>query len=227
MDERKRIVQAGYDALGPRFTAWAANIVDDTRHRLLDDFASRLPDGARVLELGCGAGLPATRKLADRFEVVGVDISAAQLALARGNVPQATFVEADFLTLDLPPRSFDGVCAFYSITHVPRDAHAELFRRIATWLEPEGLFLASLSAGGSNDWTGEWLGVEMFFSGFDADTNRRLLWDAPFALVVDEIVTVEEPEGPATFLWVLAKTASSARPRRGAGEFRQGAPGAP
>jgi hypothetical protein len=47
--------------------------------------------------------------------------------------------------------------------------------------------------------------VEMFFSGFDADTNRRLLSEAGFELVLDEVVTMREPEGDATFLWVLAQ----------------------
>lgn len=198
------LVRAGYDALGPRCAEWAARIRDPTRDRLAAEFASRLPEGARLLDLGCGSGALA-RVLAERFEVVGVDISPEQLALARQAVPQATFVEADFTTLELEAASFDGVCALYSITHVPREEHAGLFARIAAWLRPGGLFLASLSSRGSEDWTGEWLGVEMFFSGHDAETNRRLLREAGFELVHDEAATIEEPEGPAEFLWVLGR----------------------
>ena len=33
---------------------------------------------------------------------------------------------------------FDAICAFYSITHVPREQHALLLRRIASWLRPGG-----------------------------------------------------------------------------------------
>jgi hypothetical protein len=46
----------------------------------------------------------------------------------------------------------------------------------------------------------------MFFSAFDADTNRRLLRDAGFRLELDEVVTMREPEGEVAFLWVLART---------------------
>jgi hypothetical protein len=45
----------------------------------------------------------------------------------------------------------------------------------------------------------------MFFSSHDAATNRVLLRAAGFALELDEIVTMREPEGPVSFLWVLAR----------------------
>src|SRR5262249_20885091 len=161
----------------------------------------RLPDGARVLDLGCGNGTK-TRRLAERFEVVGVDISEEQLRLARDELPAATFVQADFAELDFPAESFDAVTAFYSITHVPREEHEAPLGRIHGWLKAGGLFLASLGACGTEDWTGEWLGVEMFFSSHDADTNRRLLRQLGFQLFVDEVVAMREPAGEASFLWV-------------------------
>ena len=76
---------------------------------------------------------------------------------------------------------------------------------MAGWLTPGGLFLASLGLGDSDDWVGGWLGVPMFFSSFDAGTNRRLLAEAELTLVIDEVVTMLEPEGEATFQWVLAR----------------------
>jgi cyclopropane fatty-acyl-phospholipid synthase-like methyltransferase len=207
-DSRVRTVQAGYDALGPRFAAWGAAIEGDPWERLLGELGARLPDGARVLDLGCGSG-EKTQRLAERFEVVGVDVSEEQLGHARARVPAGTFLHCDFSRLELPEESFDAVTAFYSITHVPREEHAQLFARIGRWLKPGGLVLASLSAGGSEDWTGNWLGVEMFFSGFDADTSRRLLREAGFELLVDEVVAMREPEGQVAFLWALARKATS------------------
>jgi SAM-dependent methyltransferase len=128
-----------------------------------------------VLDLGCGAGVPITQRLAEHHHVTGVDISGERLRLARQAVPGAEFVRADIGTFDPGPRRFDAVTAFYSISHTPRGTHASLFRRIASWLAPGGLFLASLGASGSADTVEEWLGVPMFFSSFDADGNRGLL----------------------------------------------------
>lgn len=148
---------------------------------------------------------PSTKQLAERFKVVGADISEAQLRLARANVANATFIHGDFAELHFVDESFDGITAFYSISHVPRNEHDALFGRIAKWLTPGGFFLASLGAGGSPDWTGDWLGVPMFFSSHDADTNRHLLSDAGLTLVIDEVVSMKEPEGEVVFLWVLAQ----------------------
>src|SRR5207247_1384867 len=75
--------------------------------------------------------------------LVGVDISGTQIALARANVPSATFVQADMTVIDRPPASLDAVVAFYSLTHVPRDEHAPLLARIRRWLRPGGVFIAS------------------------------------------------------------------------------------
>jgi ubiquinone/menaquinone biosynthesis C-methylase UbiE len=206
----KKIVRAGYNAIAECYLSWSDRVDNDQRDRFSAEFTGRLPGGARVLDLGCGAGVPSTRLLAERFEVVGVDISEAQLDLARKNAPEATFVHGDFSELAFPDRSFDGITAFYSISHVPRDEHARLFARVTGWLKPSGLFLATLGAVESPDWTGEWLGVPMFFSSHDADKNRRLLRDAGLSLVLDEIVAMHEPEGEVSFLWTLAQKPAEA-----------------
>jgi cyclopropane fatty-acyl-phospholipid synthase-like methyltransferase len=197
-------VQAGYDELAADFGEWGERIEGDPWERFLEDLAARLPDGASVLDLGCGNGAK-TERLARRFEVVGVDISEEQLRLARAQAPGATFVQSDFAELDVPAESLDAVTAFYSFVHVPREQHADLFARIKRWLKPGGLFLASLSHLGGPGRTEEWLGVEMFFSGFDAETNSRLVREAGFELLVDELVWMREPEGDAAFLWVLGR----------------------
>jgi SAM-dependent methyltransferase len=210
-DRRREVVRTGYDTLGDRYAAWAARIDDDPRDRFAAELTARLEPGADVLDLGCGPGVPTGAVLAERFAVVGVDVSEVQLERARREVPTATFLHADLTEVDFPDGSFDAVVALYSITHVPREAHPRMFDRIAGWLRPGGLLLASLGARGSEDWLGEWLGTEMFFSSWDAETNRRLLRGAGFELVLDEVVTMREPEGPSTFHWVLADAPPDAR----------------
>jgi len=206
MDERKATVEEGYDAIGEAYLEWSARSSNPGRDRLLPQLMGRLPDGADVLDLGCGAGIPWTRMLAERFHVTGVDISPVQLAAAGRNVPNATFVQADFASVDFPAASFDGIVALYSISHLPREEHAALFDRIARWLRPGGLLLASLGAHDSPDWMGEWIaGQRMFFSSFDAGVNRRLVVSAGFELLIDEVTEIIEPEGPVAFLWLLAQ----------------------
>src|SRR2546429_8375786 len=92
------------------------------------------PQGAHVLDLGCGMGVPTTATLAQHFTVTGVDISAHQIELARQKVPQATFIQSDISLLDFPPRSFDAVVAFYSLFCLPRAELFPLLQKIASWL---------------------------------------------------------------------------------------------
>ncbi len=204
IDERKRTVQTAYDTLGSSFGAWGERIEGDPWERFLDELAARLPEDGRVLDLGCGNGTKIAR-LAGRFELTAVDLSEEQLRLARATVPEATLIHGDFGELDFAAGTFDAITALYSIVHVPRAEHRGLFERIARWLKPGGLFLSSLSHVGGDDRTDEWLGVEMFFSGFDTETNRRLVRDAGFELILDELVWMREPQGEVAFLWVLAR----------------------
>jgi cyclopropane fatty-acyl-phospholipid synthase-like methyltransferase len=205
-DPRTQLVAATYEAIADRFAEWQDGCTDDPRGWWREQLMSRLHEGARVLELGCGAGLLDTRVLAERFAVTGVDISAAQIARARTNVAAATFIHADLTELELEPESFDAVASFFVFNHVPRDLLGGLFERIHRWLVPSGLFLVSLGASDLPDWTGEWLGTTTFFSGFPPDTNRSLLTHAGFHLELDEVVTVREPEGDVRFHWILGRT---------------------
>ena len=205
-DPRKETVRAGYDEMASWFADWSARVEGDPRDRFLSRFIELLPPSGSVLDLGCGAGVPSTKRLAEAFQVVGADISEAQIALARQNVPEAEFLRADMLDLDLPEASFDGIAAFYSISHVPREQHPRVFSLVRRWLRPGGVFLASLGVGDIPGWTGEWLGVPMFFSSHSADANRRLLEEAGLSIVRADVLSMQEPEGEATFLWVLCRT---------------------
>ena len=207
-DPRTDLVARGFDAIADDYLEWTTRIDGDPKLAYAGELSTRLPIGARVLELGCGAGEPCTRFLADRFRVTGVDVSDEQIKRARENVPSADFVQADFTTLEYAPGSFDAVAAFYALNHVPRELLNGLFRRVHDWLVPGGLFLASLGTSDTASWTGDWLGTTMFFSGWDPETNRDLLRAAGFELLIDELVTMHEPEpdGASIFQWVLAKT---------------------
>lgn len=202
----KRVVEQGYNRVAERHARWAAGVRQEERLRHTHDLLDRLSPGAQVLELGCGQGAPTTRLLAERFSVTGVDISARQLELARREVPGATFIHADMASVSFPPESFDGVAAFFSLIHVPRAEHAALLARIAGWLRPGGLLVASM---GVRDTPGEveddWLGAPMFFSHWDATTNRRLVADAGLRILSATEETADEDGAPVTFLWVVAE----------------------
>jgi SAM-dependent methyltransferase len=200
----KRVVASGYDAIAETYRDWAEA---DSWPRLewLALLEAELADDSAVLELGCGAGVPVTRRLAERHRVTAVDLSARQVELARENVPGATCLQADALGLELPESSFDAVVSLYMSGHVPRDEQLELLRRIAGWLRPGGHLLITLTRdGGDGVVEDDWLGAPMYFAGEDAETNLARVRASGFEILRAELVPQVEFGREVTFLWVLA-----------------------
>jgi SAM-dependent methyltransferase len=204
-DPRARLVADGYDAMIDTWESWKEQIQDDPRATWTDDLIAWLPDGARILELGCGGGTNETGLLAGRFRVTGVDLSERQLERARRRIPAATFVLGDLTQVEFPAASFDAVVSYYVFNHVPRDLLAPTLARIHDWLVDGGLLMAVFGTTDVEGWTGDFLGVPSYFSSFPPDENAQLVRNAGFTIVRDETVTIREPEGPVTFQWVLAR----------------------
>jgi SAM-dependent methyltransferase len=204
-DPRTQIVADGYDVMGETFAAWREDAVGDPRREWEDKLVSRLEEGARVLELGCGGGSPETRRLARRFAVTGVDISPRQVERARATIPEAEFVCADFTELELQTASFDAVASFYVFNHVPRELLGPLLRNIHAWLVPGGWLLTAFGQTDNAGWTGEFLGAPTFFSSYPPEVNSRLVREAAFEIEEDEVVAWEGADTPECFQWVLAR----------------------
>lgn len=204
-------VRAAYDQIADEYLERIAGTKSTPElkaqvNSYVEELRSRLPPRSKVVDLGCGAGLPATAALAESFEVTGVDFSARQIELARASVPGATFIQADMTEISFPAESLDAVTAFFSIIHIHRDLHADLFRRISSWLKPGGLLVATLGKReNEEDWDNDWLGARMFWSYNDPDAARKQIMEAGMTIKRARFETVEEGiDGPETFFWVIA-----------------------
>ena len=201
--EYKEIVRAGYNKMADRYLAERTQNSEDVR--LLDELVSRLPKGAKVLDAGCGAGVPICRLLSENFEVTGVDFSEAQVELARRNAPGARFLCEDMTKLDFPKDTFDGIASYYAIIHIPREEHQPLLENFHTMLKPGGLALLCLGAEHLVDDLDEnYLGARMYWSHFDAETYLKMLKEIGFAILWSKRVADETCEG-AGHLFVLAQ----------------------
>lgn len=153
----------------------------------------RLPAGSKVLDLGCGCGVPDSRHLSRRFEVVGVDISEVQIDRARRLVPDATFLRIDMTKVRFLAGSFDGAICLYSIIHVPVAEQPGLIERIGHWIRPGGPVVLVAGASAYTGTEAGWLGssAEMYWSHADAESYARWLSHAGFEVVRRERI----PEG--------------------------------
>ncbi|KAB1140178.1 methyltransferase domain-containing protein [Streptomyces luteolifulvus] len=147
-----------------------------------------LPPGSRVLDLGCGTGVPTARQLTDAgFDVVGVDLSGGMVDLARQYVPAATFHQLDLA--DLRPGGprdlgrFDAVAAFFSLLMLPRAEIPLAVRTIHQVLAPGGLFVLSMVEADVDDFEIPFLGHTIRVSGYLREDLRKVVEDGGFEIV--------------------------------------------
>jgi SAM-dependent methyltransferase len=200
----RRVVRDGYDRIAESYLT--ARPSDGADMALLGDLSPRLPTDAAVLDAGCGAGFPLSADLARRgLRVVGLDFSARQLGLAQAKLGALELVQADLVHLPFGHASFDAVVSYYAIIHIPRSCHVGVFSEFHRVLRRGGMALLCLG------WTDNpadhdpesWLGVPMFWSHYDADTNLHLLQQAGFGIEWSR--EVPDPMEHASHQFVLAR----------------------
>ena len=119
-DDPADIVRRGYDLVSttycpddgggdrrPHYGVWVAEL------------KSHLMVGARVLDLGCGCGIPVSRELSRNHHVTGIDLSEVQITRARELVPGATFRCEDMTRVGFRPENWDAIVILYALIHVP------------------------------------------------------------------------------------------------------------
>jgi SAM-dependent methyltransferase len=190
----KKTVQEGYNAIADRYLAGRRRDSEDVR--LLGEFMRRLPVNANVLDAGCGAGIPISQRLSEHFQVTGVDFSEAQIALARKYVPNASFLCQDMTSLAFPENTFDGICSYYAIIHIPREDHRGLLANFYRMLKPGGLALLCLGAEHLvDDIDEDFFGARMYWSHYDSETYLRMLRECGFSVIWSKRVADETCEG--------------------------------
>lgn len=106
-------------------------------------FALQYCAAKRVLDAACGVGYGSALLAERAAEVVGVDLSEEAIAYARSRYaqPNVEFRVEDLQALSLDDRSFDVVCSFETLEHLPdRDA---FLGHVARVLRDEGVLVLS------------------------------------------------------------------------------------
>ena len=176
-DARSRITQPTlgyYDANADRF--WEGTRDHDVSQNvaaLLD--AIETPPPCRILDLGCGPGrdLVTFRRLG--HEPTGLDGAERFVHMARERTGAAV-LHQDFLALDLPDETFDGVFANASLFHVPTHELPRVLGELLACLRPGGVLFSSNPRGANDEgWHGGRYGVH-----HDDETWLSLVSEAGF-----------------------------------------------
>lgn len=144
----------------------------------------RLAPGSRVLDAGCGTGIPTARQLVEAgHKVTGLDISDEMLRLARRDVPDGEFRRLDIADMDPYLGDFTAVVAFFSLLMLPRAEIPSVLTKIHGLLEPDGHFVLSMVEGDLDDTLIHFLGSPVRVTGYVRDELRRLVTAAGFEVV--------------------------------------------
>lgn len=198
-DEREQAQAAAYDAIGDRYDEVFPHKEGqlDFTSRLLD----RLPNEARVLDLGCGTGLPTTGQLVSAgHRVTGLDLSPGMVALARTNVPGAHFLRGDMIDLSPNDAEYDAVVSFFSLLHLPRSKVSEMLEIIRRSLTPGGRLCLSMVEADVDDIVIPFLGQPLRVTGYLRDDLYTVLERAGFVIEEEQVhsyipaTTQAEPE---------------------------------
>ncbi|MEI8000759.1 MAG: class I SAM-dependent methyltransferase [Actinomycetes bacterium] len=98
-----------------------------------------LAGAGRILDLGCGEGQLARHAMGPGVTVVGLDASAAQVAVARERAGGPVYARGSALALPFAPATFDAVAACLVMEHV-EDLDGAI-GEIARILRPGGRFV--------------------------------------------------------------------------------------
>lgn len=139
---------AAYDTHAADYAEWAAPLL--LRHQM-DAFTGKLPDGAVILDAGCGPGRDLTEFARRGMSACGADLSEEFVKLARA--AGHTVWHTDLRTMPFAKEAFDGIWSCASLVHLPVADMRAALAEFARVTRPGGQLFLTVKGG---DGTGNW-----------------------------------------------------------------------
>jgi SAM-dependent methyltransferase len=158
----------GYEEIASIFIPGRGRNQSGVGTSVVADWSRTLPDGAAVLDLGCGTGVPISQALIEReFHVHGVDASPSMIAAFRSRFPAVPLECAAVEDSDFFGRTFDGVVAWGLFFLLDADVQRRLIAKVAAALSSGGKLLFTAPSQ-SSSWPDAMTGRTSISLGFDA-----------------------------------------------------------
>jgi len=151
----------------------------------IQQFANNLPGKKQVLDLGSGSGRDALL-----LQEYGLDVTCMDASTSMVDITTSLGFESHLATFaDMPfaPQTFDGIWAYTSLIHVPKDEARETIEKVHTLLKPHGLFVIGAIAGQTAGMVERHMqGAERYFKYYEPDELKRLITPLGFRLLHEQ-----------------------------------------
>lgn len=130
-----------WDNLAENYDEREISPISDT----FKQFIKHLSQRGRILDIGCGTGIPHAMFMVKKgFRVTGVDLSDQMVKVASRNVPEASFLQMSMTEIPFKDE-FDGVVSSFSMLLLSPEMFEGGARRVHEALITDGLFYLSLN----------------------------------------------------------------------------------
>jgi ubiquinone/menaquinone biosynthesis C-methylase UbiE len=196
--------QSAYDQIAETYAEVNSGDVPDPLLRLARTLACHVGLGARIIDVGCGAGRDVRWFESQGIQVTGIDLSAAMLAQA-SDLTGSSLLRMDMRRLAWFDASFDGAWCAASLLHLPKREVQRALQEVWRILKPGGMAMVLVKQVEGEAWGGGYVdGVMRFFAYYQRAEMAAILDSAGFAVRADgEWRSSSQVEG-LSFLCVLA-----------------------
>jgi len=169
----------------------------------LDRFTSLLPQGASILDIGCGSGEPiAGYLIGNGYDVTGIDSSLPLIELCRARFPEKLWAVADMRKLALG-RRFDGLIAWHSFFHLKAEDQRRMFGIFGQHAN-DGAALMFTAGPGHGEAVGSFQGKPLYHASLAREEYESLLAMHGFRLLDH---TLEDPDCGGATIYLARRVA--------------------
>ena len=175
-------MRRAYDLIAARFAAANATMPADLA-RAAARLAELVAPGARVLDLGCGAGRDLAWLERLGLSPVGVDLSGGMLAEARQRT-RAPLLQMDMRDLGFADGQFEAIWCCASLLHLSRSEAPAALGEMRRVLAPRGILFLAVQEGAGEGWERAPYGeVDRFFARYSQAEVAGLLAQSGFSVL--------------------------------------------
>uniref|UniRef100_A0A7C4M152 Class I SAM-dependent methyltransferase n=1 Tax=candidate division CPR3 bacterium TaxID=2268181 RepID=A0A7C4M152_UNCC3 len=204
LNKMRDIVKEGYEK-NNYFKKYRRNRdLTDFETDFFKKFIEILPETPEILDWGSGPGVPYDLYLSENNCIItGIDLSEKHVKMAKKNVRMAKYFVGDFTKYDYANKKYDSIISLYSIIHIPRKEHQDLFNNANKLIKEGGIVLFTIGFKDKDEIKDDFCDYKMAWSHYESEVTLKLLENAGFEILLAR--NEFDYGSDERHIWVLAK----------------------